>query len=149
MLTYGMSDWIAHTRHNTPRFDVDGVKAEEARVVGVHDGDTVKVLLPIPWAGGALRMVTLRLLHIDAPELSTAEGPGVRDRLLRWLAPTAFPQSAEPFTPKHIQEALDREVVLCGVECGGLDKYGRVLALLKRGQECVNTVLLNEGLARL
>ncbi len=78
-------DWSRHTAANTPRLDAKGVRGV-ARIVGIHDGDTVKALVRIPWAGGAVRMVTLRLAGIDAPELKTGEaGAHSTARLVRWL----------------------------------------------------------------
>jgi endonuclease YncB( thermonuclease family) len=127
-----MLDWARHTRANTPAFDLDGVVAE-ARVVGCHDGDTVTCLVPVPWAGGAVRRVNLRLAGIDAPELrSGPAGAAARARVLRWLG---------------VDDARDLEtrVVTAQARCRGPDKYGRCLATLHRGAECLNDVLLADG----
>jgi endonuclease YncB( thermonuclease family) len=55
-----------------------------ARVIDVHDGDTIKLAVSLgfevwsqPW---------IRLLDVRAPELSEADGPKAREDVLAWLA---------------------------------------------------------------
>jgi endonuclease YncB( thermonuclease family) len=133
-------DWSRHTAANTPRLDAKGVRGV-ARIVGIHDGDTVKALVRIPWAGGAVRMVTLRLAGIDAPELKTGEaGAHSTARLVRWLC---------GHHPGDVGAYLAGNVVLTHVDITGTDKYGRSLAVLTDAQgQCINEVMIQESCAR-
>lgn len=147
-------EWANHTLENTTEFGLQGVD-DEARVVSVHDGDTLKVLLPIPWAGGVIRRVTLRLLGVDAPEIRTLDlaekglANRARDRVLSWLAPDLFgSRRGHPLTDAEVEAVLHTNVVLARVQCAGADKYGRCLATVRRnGHGCINDILLEEGYA--
>lgn len=145
-----VDQWAKHTREGTPPFNLDGVDGQ-ARLVDCYDGDTCKVLLSIPWAGGAVRLVTLRLEGIDAPEMN-AKDPGqqasavrARDRLLNTLCPDGFPVE-QTYTKKDILAILRDRVVLARVQCMKQDKYGRCLARVYTDDNgsgtCVNDVLL-------
>lgn len=143
-------DWSSHTRANTPAFGLEGVEGE-ARLVDCYDADTCKVLLSVPWAGGAVRLVTLRLEGIDAPEMASKDpaerelSVRARDRLLNLLCPAAFPVRAQPYDKSGIKKALEDRVVLVRVQCKGQDKYGRCLAVLFARGACVNAAMLDEG----
>lgn len=143
-------DWSLHTRANTPAFGLEGVEGE-ARLVDCYDADTCKVLLSIPWAGGAVRLVTLRLEGIDAPEMASADpkekelSRRARDCLLHCICPVAFPARAEAYSKHEIKQVLEDRVVLVRVACKGQDKYGRCLAVLSVGGVCVNEVLCGKG----
>lgn len=142
--------WHTHTRANTPAFGLEGVEGE-ARLVDCYDADTCKVLLGIPWAGGAVRLVTLRLEGIDAPEMASKDPREkqlswrARDRLLNLICPSAFPAQAEAYDKAHIKRVLEERVVLVTVQCKGQDKYGRCLAVLHAGGVCVNEAMRDEG----
>lgn len=140
-------DLSPFTLRTTPLFDLDGVDVM-ARVLGCHDGDTMRVAVPVPWAGGAVRLATLRLLGVDTPEMSgdqAARGVEARDFVLRWLAPDLFAAAAEGLSKAAIQERLEGRVVSARVCCGARDKYGRVLARVFRGDECLNDALIAHG----
>lgn len=145
-------DWASHTFANTPAFGLQGVEGE-ARLVDCYDGDTCKVLLSIPWAGGAVRLATLRLSGIDAPEMATHDpvekdlAVRARDRMLNLLCPAGFPQRTLPYSKKEVKQTLEARTVLVHVTCEEQDKYGRCLAVLHNTDgACINTTLLCEGL---
>ncbi len=77
-----------------------------ARVVNVHDGDTVR-LAYITMPGGPIVYSNCRIAHIDAPELKTDAG-------------------------EHAREVLERLLLMrtVDVEFEGPDKYGRELVRL-------------------
>lgn len=143
-------DWSLHTRANTPAFGLEGVEGE-ARLVDCYDADTCKVLLSVPWAGGAVRLVTLRLEGIDAPEMASKDPKEkelswrARDRLLHLLCPAAFPARTDAYSKAEIKRALEAHVALVRVQCKGQDKYGRCLAVLLAGGACVNEAMRDEG----
>lgn len=147
------TEWADHTPENTAEFGLQGVDAE-ARVVSVHDGDTLKVLLPIPWAGGIVKRVTLRLLGVDTPEIRTLDlaekglANRARDRVLSWLAPDLFGgRRSHPLTDAEVEAVFRAHVVLARVQCGDADKYGRCLATVRNDAGCINDILLQEGFA--
>lgn len=145
-------DWARHTRESTPAFNLDGVDGH-ARLVDCYDGDTCKVLLSIPWACGAVRLVTLRLDGIDAPEMNAkdpeqhAMAVRARDRLLNILFSDGF-HIGKTYTKKDIMAILQDNVVLVRVQCMKQDKYGRCLARVWRHcgetQINVNDMLLEQ-----
>lgn len=134
-----MRDWSGYTLQNTPKFDAVGLSGT-VRVASVHDGDTLKAFVPIPWAD-VVRVITLRFAGIDAPELSTGE-PGARStrRVAELLC-------GRPVA--NVNQYLQQNAVLANVDIVGTDKYGRSLARITAASgECLNDVLLAEGLAR-
>ena len=132
------------SHENTPPFDLDGIDTH-ARVMDVHDGDTLKVFMPITWAGDVVRLVTLRLKGVNTPEVvgdTARAGFEARDVVLQWLSPTLF--GSPPFCPKHVRKTLEDHVILVRVQCGKPDKYGRTLAKVHK-TDCLNDVLIARG----
>jgi endonuclease YncB( thermonuclease family) len=89
-----------------------------ARVVGITDGDTLKVLTP------AHDLVKIRLAEIDAPEHDQPYG----SRAKQALSALAFGKTVS-------------------IEDEGKDRYGRTIGLIHVGQENVNAELVREGAA--
>ena len=114
----------------TPMFSFDG-KEFVARVVSVHDGDTVHVVYNTEHEG--YKQLILRLYGIDTPEIRTADpkekkaAVRARDALLDMMLTGKFP---EGYAEKQVTQVLDEHVVLVRVVCRKADKYGRVLAEL-------------------
>ena len=88
------------------------------RVVGVHDGDTITLLV----AGN--QQVKVRLAGIDAPELAQPYGQKAKQA----LSDLAFGKDAR-------------------VESAGPDKYGRTLGTVYVGAVNVNAMLIQKGVA--
>ena len=104
-------------------------KKVEAKIVSVYDGDTVKAIFPL---NGVLYKWNCRLTGIDTPEIRTKSklekqyGYKVRD---------------------HLREKILNKVVI--LECGDMDKYGRLLVSIKcQGESCsINQWLINNEYA--
>ena len=88
------------------------------RVVGVHDGDTLTLLVE------GNRQVKVRLAGIDAPELSQPYGQKAKQA----LSALAFGQEAR-------------------IDSAGPDKYGRTLGTVYIGSINVNAALVSQGVA--
>lgn len=88
------------------------------RVVGVHDGDTITVLL------GDNSSVKVRLAQIDAPELKQSYGKDSK----KTLSDLVF----------------DREVV---IDVVGPDRYGRTVGNVLQGDVDLNREMVREGAA--
>ena len=105
---------------------VDG-KTLEAKVISVYDGDSIKVIFPL---NGVLYRWSCRLNGVDTPEIRTRNlkekemGYKVRD-LLR-------------------DKILNKVVTL---NCGELDKYGRLLVDINYESENINHWLITNGYA--
>jgi endonuclease YncB( thermonuclease family) len=91
------------------------------RCVGVHDGDSITVLLDTP---SGKRQSKIRLDAIDAPEL----GQPFSNRSKQTLADMVF----------------DKE---CTVESLGADKYGRTVGRVTVSGKDVNAAMLESGMA--
>jgi micrococcal nuclease len=87
------------------------------RVVSVHDGDTLTVLVDG-------RQVKVRLQGIDAPELGQAYGQAAKRR----LSDLAFGQAAE-------------------IEGGGRDRWGRTLGTVTVNGKRLAETMISDGLA--
>lgn len=107
----------------TPIFSLDGMNFQ-AKIVDVHDGDTVKAVFKVfdkyyKW--------NCRIAHVDTPELRTddpaekARGLFVRDRLR--------------------EQILNKIVTL---HCLKFDKYGRLLVEINNGQNIHEWLIQNK-----
>lgn len=148
-------DLAAFTIDNTPPFSLEG-RESIARLLDVHDGDTVTVAFEVFPA--CVYKLNIRLLGIDAPEI-TSKIPATRTlaerarmRVVSALAPglqESVSLGPRP-TRRTLTTALSSRVYEVFVCCRGMDKYGRVLATVskERGGACVSEILLGEGLAK-
>jgi endonuclease YncB( thermonuclease family) len=89
-----------------------------ARVIGVHDGDTITVLTP------EKRHIKIRLAEIDAPELSQPYGKKAKQLLS--LMVFSKDVSITPLT---------------------IDKYGRTVARVYHGETDINLAMVRTGAA--
>jgi endonuclease YncB( thermonuclease family) len=106
---------------------VTDVERERARVVGVVDGDTIKVRLR------SGRRVHVRLLGIDSPEISDrseCHGPEAAAAAKRML-----PRATRVRLTSDPTQALE-------------DRYGRLLRYVAKGRTDVNRRLVARGHAR-
>lgn len=110
-----------------------------ARVTRVVDGDTVIVDVDLGWKTWQLAQA-VRLFGIDAPEMSTREGPGAADFLEGLLARYAETRAGEHWIV--LESRKDK-----------LDKYGRWLGVLygvhgDGSPVCLNDEMVEAGYAR-
>jgi len=89
-----------------------------AKVVGVHDGDSITVLT------SSNQQIKVRLEGIDCPELKQDYG-----------------QKAKQYTSSLCFQKQVR------IETTGKDRYGRTLAFVYVGNTCINKELLKAGMA--
>jgi endonuclease YncB( thermonuclease family) len=88
------------------------------KVIGIADGDTLTILID----GNS--QVKVRLAGIDAPEKTQAFGNASK----KLLSNKVFSQNIK-------------------VEARGKDKYGRVLGIIRLGDQDINEYMIAEGLA--
>ena len=145
-----------------------------ARVIDVHDGDTITVALPNPFMVQASAFVraSVRLSGVDCCELIDPDPDNrrrAREALTRTLAnvlmgslprdgPSGAWQVAASLSAmdagrrRAIREALQRHVCIASLRCGAFDKYGRLLACVRvlgdPGCLDLGDDLLRSGLAK-
>ena len=105
---------------------VDG-KVLEAKVISVYDGDSIKVIFPL---NGVLYRWSCRLNGVDTPEIRT-----------RNLKEKEMGYKVRDFLREKI---LNKVVTL---NCGELDKYGRLLVDINYESENINQWLITNGYA--
>lgn len=140
------------TYHSTKWFTFDGLVGW-VRVVDVHDGDTITIIMSHD-DNGKVAKHRVRLNGIDAYEVTSPveslkhKALLGRNRIIQ-LVTNNF-EINYPYTRKDIIERLNSSCYMVWIECGGFDKFGRMLAqVYESDDKIVNfaTVLLNEGLA--
>lgn len=89
-----------------------------AKVVGVHDGDSITVLT------ASNQQIKVRLEGVDCPELKQDYG-----------------QKAKQYTSSLCFQKQVR------IETTGKDRYGRTLSFVYVGNTCINKELLKAGMA--
>jgi endonuclease YncB( thermonuclease family) len=141
---------------NTPPLSLQGVHTW-ARVVSVYDADTMTVVLPV---FGTVFKVNIRLQGIDCCEIKSKNKENkeravrARNRVLQYIGVLPFDEASldSAMTKAQIQNILSQTVFLVWLECGEMDKYGRVLAnaYSSPGAEqtaCFSERLINERFA--
>ena len=148
-----MSDFAAYT-HKTPLFSLETTSAaslQPARVVGVHDGDTMSCILNV---NGSFARFNIRLTGIDSPEMTSrdpalkAAAIQVRDHVISHVTQKTYDSRKMPHvTRTDICEYLCKEVYMVNLHCGQFDKYGRVLAevFVPGSSQSINNILIKEG----
>lgn len=126
--------------HNTPAFTLSGTHCF-ARVVDVHDGDTLKVIMPV--FGDHYYKFNVRLFGVDACELRS------KCEANRVLAMEARSRLTELITGNPDTSDFDAEPYVVYLRCANFDKYGRLLANVFSDTTCdtsFSDILINEGL---
>jgi micrococcal nuclease len=139
-LAAGCTVPIGDTRGDTRQFE-PGI-AYPAKVIHITDGDTLRVLFPDG------HQETVRLLGVDAPELSPSDNdPGTFQGVSDPLLLAVWGEEASSAL-RH--ELAGREVTVTTDRAAGeRDRYGRLLAYLSTvdGTE-IGELLLSRGLTR-
>lgn len=115
------------TYDNTSGFTVTGTHV--AKVVKVYDGDTCTVVMR-PF-GTRFYRFSVRMAGYDTPE--------IRGR-------SDLEETAGKFVRDRVSELILDRIVTC--QCHGMDKYGRVLATIRRKGVDVSAWVLQNGWAR-
>jgi endonuclease YncB( thermonuclease family) len=120
-----------HRGANTPDLSraLDGVETL-ARVVSLHDGDTLTAVFP---SFGAFYQLHVRVDGIDTCEMNAVAPPNralalrARDRMLQLVVGHGASTAQPADTKARIDALLDSDVFVVRVRCGRMDKYGRLL----------------------
>jgi endonuclease YncB( thermonuclease family) len=135
---------------NAPDFSLNGHSCI-ARVVNVHDGDTITVLLKCL---DKVYKFHVRLNDMDAYEI-TSKDPLIkelaikgRQRIIHLIQPNNS-QHRELSSRKEIKEYFTTNKTIVYLECFKNDKYGRLLANVFTFHDMIDIgkVLITEGLA--
>lgn len=147
-------DLSSHTITNTPSFGMNGLYFT-ARLVDVHDGDTVTVIAEV--FPTRVFKFNVRLIGIDAPEMTsrTPEVKMMAEATRMRLVSLLTNENCDVATTEHLTRSqmihlLQQQTHLVYIRCKMMDKYGRVLAEIARDEHLPHAglVLLREGLVR-
>lgn len=140
-----------YNKQNTNFFSLQGLNTW-ARVVGIHDADTITCVLNIHGIENKFYKFNIRLSGIDSPEITSKNKElqnlaiKARNRLFHLI--TSY-NNYEKSDSKEIEKQLNDQVFLIYIKCSKFDKYGRVLADIYKNEfdDCTfNTILLQEKL---
>lgn len=127
---------------DVPKFGLEGLVMCDARVVKVHDGDTITVVHHMG-AFRDLRQVNVRILDVSAPEMNLQTRKmalEAREHLLRVIKAPVDPNN------KYDPEYFEANEVLIDVHCGRFDAFGRILGEVYIDDESIKGALLANSL---
>lgn len=149
-----------HTYSNTPFFSLDNYNCW-ARLVNVHDGDTITVIIEYP--SNTFCKYNIRLDGIDTAEISSRDPVTkqkaiiARNLLIQFSTCNDIEVPANlinilstPSTRNQIISMLEKKVYLVFLKCKKMDKYGRVLADVYAADDMntsLNSMILEANLA--
>lgn len=150
-------DWNKYNFSNTKPFSLKGIECF-ARVVHIHDGDTLTAIIPLM---NNFYKFSIRLAGIDTCEMKSPNQKNqtlalkARDRLINLIKTTTKvtkekEEEKEDEKQQDIKPYLLRNIELVYLSCQDFDKYGRVLAHVKKNKDDSQTfseILIQEKLA--
>jgi endonuclease YncB( thermonuclease family) len=142
------TEFASHTMSNTPVYSFINQKIW-ARVVNVHDGDTLTCIIEA--FPECFFRYNIRLAGINTREIKGEEKAAAtiaRNRLLNYVTSGKV---AGATGRNNIIAELASDVYLVFLHCDKMDKYGRILATVYRNQEkdeeSINAIMIKECLA--
>jgi endonuclease YncB( thermonuclease family) len=144
-----------YNKTNTKFFSLDGLNSW-ARVVGIHDADTITCILNLNIYGieNKFYRFNIRLSGIDSPEITSKNKElqnlaiKARNRLFHFITNHNH-ENCEKKEQKELDALLNDQVFLVYLKCSKFDKYGRVLANIYKNEfdeSTINDILLKEKL---
>ena len=135
-------NWSAYNYNTTQTFTLKGLETY-GRVVQIHDGDTMTIILPF---ANNFYKFSVRLAGIDTCEVSS------KTELNKTLANMAKKRLVNLVTTTSdidIKKYLLDNIALVYVRCLEFDKFGRVLVIVSKdkGSESFSDILIKEKLA--
>ena len=140
-------DWSKYNINTAPKFSLKDTECF-ARVVQIYDGDTLTAVIPLL---NQFYKFSIRLEGIDTCELSstTHENKIIASKAKNRLIELVTQKTAESLTP-DLKTYLINNVELVYLSCQDFDKYGRILASVKKTKEDLESfsqILMKEKLA--
>lgn len=117
-------DWTKYNSDTTTTFSLKGTECY-GRVVQIHDGDTITVIIPL-FDTNKFYKFSVRLSGIDTCEVSSTTEENkilaikAKNRLIELVTSTT--------TATDIKSYLQNNITLVYLKCLDFDKYGRLLA---------------------
>lgn len=120
---------------NTPELTLIGISTI-ARVVNVHDGDTISVIIPL---FNTFYKYNIRIYDLDTPEIRNT------NLILKNLAEKARKRILELIG--CLNDDLESKLYGVYIECKEYDKYGRLLAdVYTLDKKLISEILIKEKL---
>lgn len=145
-------DWTKHNFSTTKTFSLKGLECF-ARVVHIHDGDTLTAIIPLI---NDFYKFSIRLAGIDTCEMKSSNEENktlaakARERLIHLVKTKKEEEKDDDEKQDDIKAYLLQHVKLVYLSCQEFDKYGRVLADVKKTDTDTDTfseILVKEKLA--
>jgi endonuclease YncB( thermonuclease family) len=142
-----------YNKTNTKFFSLES-KNCWARVVSIHDADTITCVFNIHDFENKFYKFNIRLAGIDSPEITSKNKDlqnlaiQAKNRLFQIITTTNYEIYIKK-EQKELDRLLDQEVYLIFLKCMKFDKYGRVLADIYNNEldeSSINETLLKEKL---
>jgi len=141
-------DWTKHNFSTTKTFSLKGLECF-ARVVHIHDGDTLTAIIPLM---NNFYKFSIRLAGIDTCEMksSNVENKTLAMKARERLIHLVKTKKEEEDEKQDIKPYLLQHIELVYLSCQEFDKYGRILANVKKTKDDTETfsdILVKEKLA--
>jgi endonuclease YncB( thermonuclease family) len=131
--------WFSDHGSDTPRFSLEtrhNLHRRTARLVNVHDGHTISVVIKIYGERGAFKPIkmSIRLNGIKAPEMNgnsvqdSIDAICTRNRLIYILTDKCVDLNGKKISRAGIVSMICEKTHLVYLKFFGMDKYGRILA---------------------
>ena len=133
------------TDDSVPFFTLKGLCCT-GKVVQIHDGDTVRIVIHFPRGTTNFAKFTCRMIGYDAPELSShsAEAYKATNALARYcLSDDILLEMDKHYSKSELAQLFSQNKKILDVQFHGEDKYGRQLVTLyEEGNKCINKELM-------
>ena len=142
-----------HTYSNTPFFSLNNYNCW-GRLVNVHDGDTITVIIEYPT--NTFCKYNIRLDGIDTAEMTSnnletkTKAIDARNLLIKLATCEKDCNITSTTNRNQIIAMLEKKVYLVFLKCKNMDKYGRVLADVYTAGDMstsLNSMILDANLA--
>ena len=128
-----MTDWLKYNYNTTTKFSLKNTECY-CRVVQIHDGDTITVVLPLL---NNFYKFSVRLNGIDTCEIKSENEA---NQILAQKAKNRLIELVTLTKPDvDIKDYLLANVVLVYIKCNDFDKYGRVLGSVSKSKDDTQT----------
>lgn len=126
---------LKESTNKVPKFSLEGER-KLCKVIRVYDGDTITVNC---YHNNILNRWSVRLLGLDTPELRPRKNIENRDEEIRKARASR----------DYLKSLIMRSDQLIYLECGGFDKYGRLLGrIYLQDNSSVNDMMIGGGYAK-
>ena len=134
------------TDESVPFFTLKGLCCT-GKVVNVHDGDTVRIVIHFPRGTTNYAKFTCRMVGYDAPELTSRSVDAYKatNLLARYCLSNGIVLDMDRhYSKSELAQIFLQNKKVLDIQFHGEDKYGRQLvSLYEEGHKCINHELMS------